>query len=244
MVLFMVRATVLCVGDEVLRGEIVNTNASDMARALVTAGTTIVRQSVVGDDVDAIVAEVNRARDGSDILVVSGGLGPTHDDITIDAVASALSRPVAVDPQVEKWVEESYRSRGKGEITDVRLRMARVPEGGVPVRNAVGVAPAIRIESGTLVVYLLPGVPSELRHFLGELFPPVGSSDEVVEERVLLIPDESIVAEPIYAIVRSTGAKIGIYPGKGEVRVRIRGKRSIVDAALSAMTIEGLIPSG
>ena len=240
----MVRATVLCVGDEVLRGEIVNTNASDMARALVAAGTTIVRQSVVGDDVDAIVAEVHGARDGSDILVVSGGLGPTHDDITIDAIASALSLSVSIDPKVEKWVEESYRSRGKGEITDARLRMARVPDGGVPVRNAVGVAPAIRIESGPLVVYLLPGVPSELRHFLGELFPPVLSSDEVVEERVLLTHDESMVADPISAIVRSTGAKIGIYPGKGEVRVRVRGHRSVVDAALSAMTIDGLIPSG
>ena len=239
----MVRATVLCVGDEVLRGEIINTNASDVARALVAAGTTIVRQSVVGDDLDAIVAEVHRARDGSDILVVSGGLGPTHDDITLDAVASALSLPVAIDPQVEKWVEESYRSRGKGDITDVRRRMARVPEGGVPIRNQAGVAPAIRIESDGLVVYLLPGVPSELRHFLGELFPPVKSMDEVVEERALLTHDESTAADAISAIVRSTGAKIGIYPRKGEVRVRVRGERSVVDAALSAMTIDGLIPS-
>jgi len=240
----MVRATVLCVGDEVLRGEIVNTNAAEIARALIAAGNSVVRQSVVGDDLDAIAAEVHRARDGSDILVVSGGLGPTHDDITIDAVASALSCQVSVDPRVEEWVSESYRSRGKGEITDVRRRMARVPEGGVPVRNSVGVAPAIRIDSDGLVVYLLPGVPSELGYFLGELFPPVESRDEVVEERVLLIHDESMTAEAISTIVRGTGAKIGIYPRKGEVRVRVRGNRSVVDAALSAMKIDGLIPSG
>ncbi len=240
----MFRATVLCVGDEVLRGEIVNTNATEIARALVGAGIHIVRQSVVGDDLDDISAEVNHAREVSDILVVSGGLGPTHDDITIDAVASALSLPVSIDPRVEEWVSEAYRSRGKGDITDVRRRMARVPEGGIPIRNHAGVAPAIRLESDGLDVYLLPGVPAELIRFLGELFPPVEVRDEVMWEGILVTKDESTVAEAIASIARETGANIGIYPRSGEVSVHVRGPRSVVDSAVSVMKSDGLLPGG
>lgn len=236
----MARAAVLCVGDEVVRGEVVNTNASDVARALVAAGHEVVRHAAVGDEPVAIARELALARGEAELLVVSGGLGPTHDDVTLDAVAGALGLPLAVDARAEAWVVGACRRLGRS-ADGVALRMARVPRGAEPLENRAGVAPAIRIRAGGLAIVLLPGVPAELRWFLGELFPPAGEPAEAVVEAVLATPDESAAAKAVAAAERASGARIGIYPGEGEVRVRARGGPRAVEAAMRMLREGGLV---
>jgi len=181
-----VRAAVVAVGDELLLGHTVDTNAAWLGRELGALGVRVVRRYTVGDVDEEIRWAVRDAMGSAELVLVSGGLGPTPDDVTRDAVAGLLDRPLRTDPDVLESIRTRFLEAGLEELPEPNRRVAEVPEGALKLANPVGTAPGLALaHDGTLVV-LLPGVPRELRsivesslgsllsrHFPGRLPPTV-----------------------------------------------------------------------
>jgi nicotinamide-nucleotide amidase len=162
-----VDAEILTVGTELLLGLTVDTNAADLGRALAEIGVRVGRRTSVGDDPEHIRDAVRAALERTAVLVVSGGLGPTHDDVTKHAVADVLGRPLRQEPAVLAHLEELYRRRGVARMPEANRSQADVPEGAVVLTNRWGTAPGLWLEDGAeRLLVLLPGVPAELRGLL------------------------------------------------------------------------------
>jgi molybdenum cofactor synthesis domain-containing protein len=146
-------AALLIIGDEILSGRTQDKNIAQVATWLNVQGIRLKEVRVVADDMDAIGEAVTLLQQGNDYLFTTGGIGPTHDDITVDAIAAALGVPVVVHPQARAILEEYYTTRGG--LTDARLRMARVPEGAGLIPNRFSGAPGINYEN----IFIMAGVP-------------------------------------------------------------------------------------
>jgi nicotinamide-nucleotide amidase len=163
-------AAIVTVGNELLYGETVDTNAAWLARSLAALGAPVVKKLTVGDVASEIRGAVREALAAADLVVVSGGLGPTADDVTKQAVADLLDRPLALDEGLLARLEELFRARGFREMPPLNRTQAEVPEGATVLRNQHGTAPGLALEVQAKLVVLLPGVPRELRGiFDGEL---------------------------------------------------------------------------
>ncbi len=155
------KAWIISIGSELLIGRIVNTNASWLARRLTFMGFNVDRVIVVPDVIEDIVEEVRRGLGRVGLIVSTGGLGPTYDDVTMEAMATALRKPLVLKREAELLVKEFYSRRGLP-VTMERLKMAFMPEGCHVLRNPIGSAPGCVINhSGTLII-ILPGVPEEM----------------------------------------------------------------------------------
>lgn len=155
-------AWIISIGNELLIGRIVNTNASWLATQLTLLGVHVKRVVTVGDSVDEIVDVVRDAIARSDIVITTGGLGPTDDDITMEAIAAALHKPLELNMQALKMVEEFYLKRGY-KLTKERIKMAFLPAGATPIPNPEGAAPGAHIVEGHTELFVLPGVPREMQ---------------------------------------------------------------------------------
>jgi molybdenum cofactor synthesis domain-containing protein len=157
------------VGNEVLLGDVVDTNSNWLCRRLVGLGAEVQRVTTV-PDISATVAQVfaEALGRGNDLVITAGGLGPTTDDLTLQAVAQALGRPLGLDAAAREWVAARFSelaregSVASTELTAPRLKMATLPAGSQPLRNRVGAAPGVMLQAGATVVFCLPGVPAEL----------------------------------------------------------------------------------
>ncbi len=241
----------LTVGTELVLGLTVDTNAAELGRALAAAGVRVVRRTSVADEPAAIREAVLAARGRAGLLVVSGGLGPTKDDLTKKAVAEALGRPLRQDPAVLARLEELYRRRGITKMPEANRSQAEVPEGATVLANRWGTAPGLWIEDGDArVVVLLPGVPAELRGLLEEEVLPrlrarleatAGGGSEVVRSRVLRTTGiaESALADLIGDPARllPRGVTLAFLPSTDGTDLRLTAWRlpaAEADAALEA----------
>jgi nicotinamide-nucleotide amidase len=180
-----VQAAIVTVGDELLLGQTVDTNAAWMGRRLASMGIPVARRWTVGDDDADIRWAVTEAMRGGDLVLVTGGLGPTPDDFTRDVVADLLGRPLEEDPEVLEMMRARYRARGMGDLPAINRRIAEVPRGARKLANPHGAAPGLAMEGDGALVVLFPGVPRELRGIFegdftalvaeryGERLPPV-----------------------------------------------------------------------
>jgi nicotinamide-nucleotide amidase len=155
------RSAVVAVGDELLLGDIVNGNAAWLGEQLAAVGAPVVHSAMVGDDVDRIAAAVRRALEDASVVVVTGGLGPTSDDVTRDAVAAVAGVTLVRRPELEQQLRERFAAY-RYEMPESVLRQADVPVGATPLDNPVGSAPGLRVEVGEALVFALPGPPHEL----------------------------------------------------------------------------------
>jgi molybdenum cofactor synthesis domain-containing protein len=155
---------ILCVGNELLSGITLNTNAHWLAGQIAAVGGTVDRVTVVRDDLGEISGAVKESlARGPDILVMTGGLGATYDDLTLEGVALALGKKIVLDDRAVEMIRRSYAHRKLDyELTKERLKMARIPEGSTPIQNLVGSAPAIMEQAGGTRIFCLQGVPSEM----------------------------------------------------------------------------------
>src|SRR5581483_531220 len=155
----------LCVGSELLSGITLNTNAHWLACQIAGAGGNLSRVTVVRDDLHEISSAVKESlARKTGILITTGGLGSTYDDMTLEGVAKALGKKVALDKQAVEMLKESYERRSlKYELTKARLKMATIPEGSTPIQNPVGSAPGVRLRAGTTELFCLQGVPAEMQ---------------------------------------------------------------------------------
>jgi len=161
------RAAVVTVGDELLLGRTVDTNAAWLGRQLAELGIPVVRRHTVGDRAGEIHHAVADALDAADLVLVTGGLGPTPDDLTRDAVASLLGRPLREDAEVLERIRARFRDRGVQELPEPNRRVAQVPEGARKLTNPHGTAPGLAMDAGGALVVLLPGVPREMKGIFG-----------------------------------------------------------------------------
>lgn len=156
-----VTAGVLIIGDEILSGRTRDRNTGTIAAHLTAIGIALREVRVVPDDTDEIVTAVNALRHRYNYVFTTGGIGPTHDDLTADSIGKAFGVPVEVDPRAVAMMEPVYKARGI-ELTPARLRMARVPEGAELIANAVSAAPGFQIGN----VFVLAGVPDIMEAML------------------------------------------------------------------------------
>lgn len=201
-------AALLVIGDEILSGRTQDKNVAQVAVWLNEQGIRLAEVRVVPDDVERIGAALNALRASHDYLFTTGGIGPTHDDITVDAVAAAFGVAVVIDPRARKILEDYYRDRPLG-LTEARLRMARVPEGAELLENPSSGAPGIRMAN----VYILAGVPSIAASMLEALSGKLEGGRPVMSVTVGARAAESDVAD----LLRETeaahpGVAIGSYP--------------------------------
>jgi len=151
---------IITVGNELLSGRVVNTNASWIADRVTKLGGVVKRITTISDDVEecgAVVREALARR--PKLIITTGGLGPTFDDRTLESIASALSIHLELNEEALRMIKEKYR----GEVTPPRLKMAKLPRGSKPLYNPVGTAPGGLMEVGDTIIVALPGVPSEMR---------------------------------------------------------------------------------
>ena len=158
---------ILTVGTELLLGFTVDANAAVAGRALAAAGIRVTRRATVGDDPEAIREAVAAALQRSGAVIVTGGLGPTRDDLTRDAVAGLLGRALVRDPAIVAALEERFARLGRGPMPEANRRQADVPHGATVLPNRWGTAPGLMLEDGDgRVAFLLPGVPTEMKGLL------------------------------------------------------------------------------
>lgn len=206
------RVALVTVGDELLAGDTVNTNASWLGSRLTARGATVERITVVPDRVADVARVVNEYRAEYDAVLVTGGLGPTHDDLTMEGVAAAFGRPVEENERALAWLAEE----GGYDHEDLAAGTADLPAGAEPLHNEVGVAPGCVLDA----VYVLPGVPAEMEAMF-----------ETIEDRftgTLLHVETVAVDEPESALVdrfaelrERFGVTVGSYPGD-HVRVKLQ----------------------
>ncbi len=165
------KATLLTIGDELLIGQVVNTNAAWLGEQLGLLGVELARVVTLGDDEDAIRQELKRAYAASDLVLLTGGLGPTPDDITREAVASYFKASLQLDPSTLEKIQERFRRRRRA-MPESSRRMALVPESFEAMPNSVGTAPGLwRVDTTRgeeRIVVLLPGVPREMKALFQE----------------------------------------------------------------------------
>ncbi|MGE0179882.1 MAG: competence/damage-inducible protein A [Sphingomonas sp.] len=207
-------AALLVIGDEILSGRTQDRNVAQVASWLNLQGIRLSEVRIVADDLDAIVAAVNALRTAYDYLFTTGGIGPTHDDITVDAIAAALGVPVAIHPRARERLESYYASRGG--ITEARLRMARVPEGAELIENRLSGAPGIRHGN----IFILAGVPHIAGMMLDALTGGLKGGRPLVSATIGCWAPESEVADVLRETERDHEAcQIGSYPFFREGRV-------------------------
>ncbi len=200
-------AALLVIGDEILSGRTEDKNIAQVARWLNGEGIRLAEVRVVADVHERIVAAVNALRPAYDYVFSTGGIGPTHDDITVDAMAAAFEVPVVVHPEAQAILEEYYATRGG--VTDARLRMARVPLGAELIPNPTSGAPGVRIGN----VFILAGVPHIAARMLDALTGKLAGGRPMVSLTVSANAAESEVAALLGEVQdQHPGVAIGSYP--------------------------------
>ncbi len=179
----------MIIGNEVLTGKVQEANVSHLARLLFELGVELRRVIVCPDEIDVIANDLNALRGSHDLVFTSGGVGPTHDDVTIKAVAHAFDRPVVRSAEVEALLRRHYERKGRP-VTDADLRMADVVQGARLIRRADIVWPTLVLEN----VYVLPGVPEIFRLKLEALRDEIGTSDGFVGAAIYTRCEESSIA--------------------------------------------------
>ncbi|HEV8720870.1 MAG TPA: competence/damage-inducible protein A [Candidatus Binatia bacterium] len=226
----MATAEIVAIGSELLLGQIVDTNSAWMAQRLTALGVNLYFKSVVGDNPARMKEVISRALERADIVITSGGLGPTQDDLTREIVAEVTGRKLVQNRQMLEQVEEHFRRRGRP-MTPNNLRQSFMPEGAIPIKNPNGTAPCFIVEDPRAVIYSLPGVPVEMKWlFENEVEPYLREKfnlAEVIHYRVLKIVGigESAVDDKVgHLIANLSNPTVGVLALPGQVDVRIAAK--------------------
>jgi molybdopterin-biosynthesis enzyme MoeA-like protein len=200
-------AALIIIGDEILSGRTQDKNVVQIALWLNLQGIRLREVRVVADITDSIIEAVNILRTRNDYLFTTGGIGPTHDDITVDSIAQALGVDVVIHPKARAVLEDYYKTRGG--ITEARLRMARVPDGATLIENKMSGAPGIRIDN----IFIMAGVPHITAGMLDALSGTLEGGRLLLSLSVGCWVPESEISEMLGATEKAhIGCQIGSYP--------------------------------
>jgi nicotinamide-nucleotide amidase len=227
-----VKAEIVAVGTELLLGQIVDTNSAHIAQLLTTVGLDVHFKSTVGDNLERIKATLQNALSRADVVITTGGIGPTLDDLTRDAVAEVTGRPLVFQPHLFEQIAGFFARIGRP-VGENNRRQAFIPEGAIPIENPVGTAPGYIVEQDGRVILSVPGVPHEMRYFMDHSVMPylrkkLGIQDVIVSRVLKLFGiGESLVDERLHdLILEGQNPTIGLlaHTHIGEVSVRLTAK--------------------
>lgn len=216
---------IVCVGTELLLGDIVNTNAAFLSRELAALGINVYRQTVVGDNSERLEAALREALEKNDMVITSGGLGPTYDDITKETAASIFGLDLEIDESSKEHIEKIVGTNiGKSEISIIK--QAYIPKGAEPLKNDCGTAPGIFLEKDGKYIVMLPGPPREMKcMFMNYAVPKlVKISEKTMVSHTVHIFDvgESVIEKKLHKMMTSmTNPTVAPYAKDGEVTVRV-----------------------
>ena len=197
-------AAALIIGNEILSGKIADTNTTLLARALFDLGIELRRVLVCPDEISTISKDLSDLRASHDLVFTSGGVGPTHDDVTIDGVAASFGRPVVRSVAVEKMIRQYHGDR----TTEAHLRMANMPQGAEMIRSSDAPWPTVVIEN----VFVLPGVPEIFELKLADLHKRLDEGYEFHSQAVYTLCDEGEIASLLERIAEAfPGVMVGSY---------------------------------
>jgi len=243
----IVTAAMLVIGDEILSGRTKDRNIGHLAEIMTAIGIDLKEVRIVPDEEDEIVAAVNAVRARYTYVFTTGGIGPTHDDITADSMARAFGVPCEYDARAYAMLEESYARRGL-EFTEARRRMARMPRGAVHIDNPVSTAPGFRIGN----VHVMAGVPAIFQAMLDNVVPTLRGGARMLSATVQCPFGEGIIGGPLAEIQkRHPDTIIGSYPKYGdgkfwtELVVRSRSEEALEAARVEVQSmVDGLAAAG
>jgi molybdenum cofactor synthesis domain-containing protein len=232
-------AGIVLIGNEILSGKVADANAAYLCRELRGLGVEVRKIAVVPDEVEAIAAEVRAFSQAFDIVFTSGGVGPTHDDVTIEGVARALGVPVVRDPRLVSTLGAFY----KGHLNEARLKMTEVPEGAELAEGEGLLFPAIVAGN----IYVLPGVPEIFRQKFEALRERFREAPFHLTSVFVNIGEGTLAAHLSDVLGRHTGLLLGSYPAFSDpeykVKITLESKdRELVGRALADLL--GRLPSG
>ncbi|NIM92421.1 MAG: CinA family nicotinamide mononucleotide deamidase-related protein [Anaerolineales bacterium] len=227
-------AEIITIGTELLLGEIVDTNTRTIARALRDIGLDLFRTTTVGDNVERIAQVVSESAARAQIVITTGGLGPTVDDPTREGIAQAFNRPLEFHSELWSEIEERYGRYGS-EPSENSKQMAFIPKDAVPISNPVGTAPAFIVETSESAVIALPGVPAEMSYLLEKLVIPYIKKrlnlSGILRSRILRTAGvgESILDERIEDLEKLNNPTVGLsaHPGRVDIRITAKGNSKL-----------------
>ena len=235
------RCEIIGVGTELLLGQIVNTNAAWIGQRLADVGWDCLRHTVVGDNEERIAVAIREALGRADAVILTGGLGPTQDDVTREAVAAVAGVRLVRHPEIEQWLRDRFSRVGSIRMAEMNLKQADVPDGGRVIDNPVGTAPGLIVEVGGEPIYAVPGVPREMERMLERAVLPdlsvrAGEGRAIVSRTLRTAGlGESLLAErltPLWDAFAAGGVTMAYLASAGEVRIRLTAVRATRDQAL------------
>jgi molybdenum cofactor synthesis domain-containing protein len=229
-------AAMLVIGDEILSGRTRDANMHYLAGELVEAGITLAEVRIVPDDRDVIIAAVQALASGYDTVFTSGGIGPTHDDITADCMAAAFGQSIDVRADARAILQAHYDKAGT-QMNEARLRMARIPAEATLIDNPVSSAPGFTIEN----VHVMAGVPSVFKAMVASVLPTLTGGAPMLSETLTVHRGEGDIAGPLGALAEEyPSLSMGSYPfqrdGQYGANLVVRGQ----DAAMLAQAMAKL----
>ena len=240
-------AEIIAIGSELLLGETIDTNSAYLARQLAGIGVGLFRKTVVGDNQDRIASVISEALDRADLLICTGGLGPTIDDMTRESVAQAVGRPLEFHQHLLDQIEARFQSFGRT-MSPSNRQQAFVPQGARIVENPRGPAPSFIVEDARGTIVVLPGVPSEMRYLWENAIVPY-LRVERGETGVILVRTlhaaglgESVIGELLADLMLAENPTLGISAKRAQYELRIGARaNSQVEAAALADAAEATI---
>lgn len=225
----MTEVEIINIGDELLIGQVVNTNAADMAKMLNKAGFDVRKTSVIGDEAEIIRSSLQSAMQRAAVVLITGGLGPTKDDITKKVLAEEFDSSLIMNEQVRVHVERYFASKGLP-FTPTNAEQALVPDKCRVVFNSVGTAPGMCFEKNGKLVFSMPGVPFEMRTMMPEVIEIMKQhfKSEAVEYKTLLVSGigESFLSDKLEGFEANLprGISLAYLPKGGTIRLRLTAK--------------------
>jgi nicotinamide-nucleotide amidase len=238
-------AEIIAIGSELLLGQIIDTNTSYIARRLAENGVELVRTTTVGDDLQKMKKVIQEATNGSQIVITTGGIGPTEDDLTREAVAEVFNRPLCFQPHLMEQIETLFKNRGF-RMSENNRKQAFIPEGAIPVENPKGTAPGFIVEYSNGAIISIPGVPAEMEYLMENAVIPYlrkrfKLESQVIQYRVLRACGlgESAIGLQIKDLMKQNqNPSVGTLASIGDIKIRITAKAG--NPAEASSLIEGM----
>ena len=232
------KAEIIAIGSELLLGQIIDTNSAYIAKLLAENGIELVQTHTVGDDLPLMKEVIGEAISRSQIIITTGGIGPTEDDLTREAVAEVFERPLVFQPQLMEQIEALFKKRGF-RMAEGNQKQAYIPEGAIPIENPKGTAPGFIVETSNGAILSIPGVPAEMEYLMQNMVIPYlrkrfDLKGQVIRYKVLRVcgQGESAIGLQIRDLMReSKNPTVGTLASIGDIRIRIAARAESSDEA-------------